>query len=198
MELRTCGFWPSKQRRGAQSRLRRPCPVFRTDLAGGLSFNLICYSWKGMARAAAASIKPAHRPIPFPFPLTPAQSLFHSYALCLSLSQSPFTVYGIGYSSAPKVVKKMPSTLVDSQNSFSLRALVHNKALSLYLCLSLSLLNELWHWVGQQVIWTTRIFWALFLSRNAHRLMCKIWLVILQEIGLSESDRLLQLKGSMC
>lgn len=84
---------------------------------------------------------------PQPQPLTPYLTSV-SVSVSVSVPVASSTLYGIGYSSAPKVVKKMPSTLVDSQNSFSCRALVHNKA-GLHLSFSHSLSELGIEWVSR-------------------------------------------------
>lgn len=142
-----------------------------------------------MKRQGESSHKPLPAPLTLPqaqrpLPLTPYLTLVSvsvsvSIVCLVPVPVASSTLYGIGYSSAPKVVKKMPSTLVDSQNSFSLRALVHNKA-GLSLSLSLSRNLTLSGSAGDL---------NYFLSLFAHRLMCEIWLGTRPEIGLSQCGR---------
>lgn len=114
-------------------------PSTRTDLAGIVFQPDLLF----MKRQGESSRK--HLPLsPSLLPLTPYLTSV-SVSVSVSVPVASSTLYGIGYSSAPKVVKKMPSTLVDSQNSFSCRALVHNKAgLRLSFSLSLSKLGIEW------------------------------------------------------
>lgn len=125
----------------AQAKESRPLStsLHRTDLAG-IVFqpDLLFMKRQGESSRKHLLLSPS------PLPLTPYLTSV-SVSVSVSVPVASSTLYGIGYSSAPKVVKKMPSTLVDSQNSFSCRALVHNKAgLRLSFSLSLSKLGIEW------------------------------------------------------